>query len=307
MMTTRNLRIALIAAAISAFSLQSCSDGASDSNKDTQSLPPDSVADATHEEEGGLSGSVVKYKGELFSIPSPIQTALLIKKSNLPYNEKLLNPTGNKSKYVSQFQKALNMGVYGADLAYLSNFDNTATSIEYFTTVEGLADELGIKNNIDPSIISRFHASSDVQDSLYVLNAELYREVNQYLKDNERNEAASLILAGGWIEALHIALDVASKNDEIRLRIGEQRSALTSLVTLLSRFEDQKVQQVKDGLAGVLNVFDNMKYSYEYVDPITDASEHTTYINCKSSVEVSMNDIDQIRQKLAEIRNIIIS
>jgi hypothetical protein len=288
-----------------AFSLASCSDSASD--HDAAEVLTDSIPQVKENGDGGLSGSVIKYKGEIFSIPSPIQTALLIRQSKIPYNETLLNPSSNYKGYVNQFQKAMNMGVYGADLAYLSNFDNTSMSIEYFTLVERLADDLGIKNNINPTIISRFHQNSEVRDSLYVLNAELYREVNQYLKDNERNEAASLILAGGWIEALHIALEVAKSNADIRKRIGEQRSALTSLVALLSKYDDPQVNQVRKGLTDVLRIYDSMVYSYAFEESITDEDEKTTYFNCKSSVDVTDAHVEQIRAKLSEIRTIIIS
>ena len=242
----RNILSALAVGTL-VFSLASCSDSSTSSDQAGEMLA-DSIPQIEENGDGSLSGSVVKYKGEIFSIPSPIQTALLIRQSKIPYNEVLLNPASSYKNYVNQFQKAMNMGVYGADLAYLSNFDNTSMSIEYFKIVERLADDLGIRNNINPTIIARFHANSEVRDSLYVLNAELYREVNQYLKDNERNEAASLILAGGWIEALHIALDVAQSNADIRLRIGEQKSALTSLVALLSKYDDSQVNQVRKDL-----------------------------------------------------------
>jgi hypothetical protein len=298
--------LSVLAVSAMVFSLASCTDSSTNSNEAAELLT-DSIPQIEGHGDGGLSGSVVKYKGEIFSIPSPIQTALLIRESEIPYNEFLLNPASSYQNYVNQFQKAMNMGVYGADLAYLSNFDNTAMSIEYFTIVERLADDLGIKNNINPTIISRFHASSEIRDSLYVLNAELYREVNQYLKDNERNEAASLILAGGWIEALHIALDVAQSNSDIRLRIGEQRSALTSLVALLSKYDDSQVNQVRKGLTDVLRIYDSMEYSYVFEEPITDEDEKTTYFNCKSSVDVTNDHVDQIKVKLSEIRTIIIS
>ena len=41
------------------------------------------------------------FDGKLFSVPSPIQTALLIKSTNVDYNEGLLNPESNVKKYNS--------------------------------------------------------------------------------------------------------------------------------------------------------------------------------------------------------------
>ncbi len=255
----------------------------------------------------GLSSSVVKYKGEIFSIPSPIQTAILIKNANIEYNEELLNDFNNKSKYLTEFQKALNMGIYGADLAYLSNFNNMQLTLEYFAAVDVLSDELDIKNNIDPDILHRFMQNIDVQDSLHALNAELYMAANTYLEDNERNEAASLILAGGWIEAMNFALDMAHVNDDFRSRVGEQKSALNSLVALLSTYDNEQVQQVNSGLKELNDIFNGLANTYSYEKPITDVESKITYLNSKSTVEVSDEDLTSIKNKIEEIRNIIIS
>jgi len=253
----------------------------------------------------GLAGNIVKYEGEIFSIPSPVQTAILIKNSGIEYNEELLNDVDNTDKYINQFQKAMNMGVYGADLAYLSNFNNTRMSIDYFNAIEELADDLGIKNNIDVGILIRFNKNIEIQDSLYSLNAELYQEANRYLQDNERNDVASLILAGGWIEALHISIDAAYDDEQIRTRVGEQRSALVSLVALLGKFEDTQVVQVRDGLMELVTVYKEMETSYTYVKPITDADDRTTYLNSKSQVDILDEHLARLKESVDAIRNTI--
>lgn len=264
---------------------------------------PVPVADPSGE---GLNGQIVKFDGEIFSIPSPVQTAILIKNSGIEYNEDLLNDIDNSDKYINQFQKAMNMGVYGADLAYLSNFNNTSMSVDYFNTIEGLAEDLGIKNNIDAGILIRFNENLEISDSLYSLNAELYREANKYLQDNERNDAASLILAGGWIEALHISIDAASHDEVVRKRVGEQRSALQSLVTLLGKFEDSQVMEIREGLTNLVGVYEDMETSYTYVKPITDVDGRTTYLNSKTEVTISDLHLSQIKEQVEAIRNTII-
>ncbi|NNE55787.1 MAG: hypothetical protein HKN32_07190 [Flavobacteriales bacterium] len=253
-----------------------------------------------------LAGQIVKFEGEIFSIPSPVQTAILIQTSEVPYDESLLNDKDNADTYINQFQKAMNMGVYGADLAYLSNFNNIALSIDYFNIVESLADDLGIKNNIDPMLMIRFHDNMSNRDSLYAINAELYQEINQYLKDNERNEAASLILAGGWIEGLNISVNAAKIDSTIRQRVGEQQSALNSLVAIMSKYDDPQVNEFRGGLNELAEIYSGMERSYTYVKPITDPTGKTTYINSKTRVVVSDEELVQIEEKVKEIRQIII-
>src|SRR5690554_4452801 len=53
--------------------------------------------------------SLVNIAGKLFSIPSPIQTAILIKNSGVDYNRESLNDPANISNYVSKNVRALNL------------------------------------------------------------------------------------------------------------------------------------------------------------------------------------------------------
>ncbi|HPI71476.1 MAG TPA: hypothetical protein PLF99_09105, partial [Tenuifilaceae bacterium] len=58
---------------------------------------------------------LINYDGSLFPLPSPYQAAYLIKKHNIPFNEKLANPVEKAKNHTTVFKKALNFGVYGTD------------------------------------------------------------------------------------------------------------------------------------------------------------------------------------------------
>lgn len=257
-------------------------------------------------EENGTNGKMVKYDGEIFSIPSPVQTAILIRKSKAEYNPDLLNDIENISSYVTESKKALNLGVYGADLAYLANFGNKQESINYFKEVEMLSADLDVKGAIDNSIFSRFYENIDNRDSLYAINAEFYRAGDTYLKDSKRNEAASLIITGGWVEALHFAVDAASVSMDVRKRVGEQSKALNSLINLLSQFDDETIMKVRSGLENLAQVYNGLNAVYNYEKSIHDAENKTTYVNSKSNVQVSDEDLKEIESKLNDVRNMII-
>ena len=94
------------------------------SSEDEGPSVPEVITDF-NDVQSAAAGSVLKYKGQFFAIPSPIQAAILIRETILQYNPDLVVPLENSNMHVSRFQKALNMGVYGADLGYLSNFNNT--------------------------------------------------------------------------------------------------------------------------------------------------------------------------------------
>ena len=207
---------------------------------------------------------------------------------------------------MNQSSQALNLGVYGADLAYLSNYNNAQLKLDYFKVVEDLATELNIRNNIDQSLIDRFASNIDSRDSLYKLNANLFKAADQYLKQNDEEEVAALVLSGGWIEALHLSMQAAESNDAMRNRIGEQGTAVRSIVNLLKRSTEPSTLELAAKMAALAELFEGLNMTYTYVKPIPDASQRISYLNSKSKVELSDEQLALIAVQVDAIRNMII-
>lgn len=253
-----------------------------------------------------IGQGLLKLDREIFSLPSPVQTAILLQKNAVKYNEGLVNAVNAESSYLNRTQKALNMGVYGADLAYLSNFNNTQMKNDYLRVVEKIATDMDIRNHIDQSLIDRFALNIDNRDSIYSLNAELFNSVDRYLKESGESHIAALILTGGWVEGMHITLGSAVSNAEIRNRVGEQASAARSLRKLIMRMEDPALKELETMLSDLDKSFQSLGFNYTYVKPITDASERVTYLNSKSSVTMSDEQLKEITERVNAIREYII-
>lgn len=253
-----------------------------------------------------IGQGLLKLDREIFSLPSPVQTAILLQKNAVQYNEALVNSVSAEPRYLNRTQKALNMGVYGADLAYLSNFNNTQLKNDYFRVVEKIATDMDIRNHIDQSLIDRFALSIENRDSIYSLNAELFNSVDRYLKESGESHIAALILTGGWVESMHITLGSAVSNPEIRNRVGEQASAARSLRKLIVRMEDSTLKDLEAMLEELDESFQALEVQYTYVKPITDASERVTYLNSKSSVAMTDQQLQNITEQVNAIREFII-
>ncbi len=258
------------------------------------------------EQKNVITKSVAKINGEIFSVPSPIQVVITLKENKVPFNKEVLNTVKNKDKYVSQFQQALNMGVYGADLAYVSAYQKSQDILKYFSAVKGLADDLGIRSNIDEKILTRFGENINNIDSLYSLSGELYKEANFYLNDNNRNQVAALILAGGWIESMYSIIHSVNNKALVKQKLGEQKSALKSIQKLLQNYDDPKVNGVKSKLGELNKVYQVLQTKYSYAKPITDVENKTTYLKGKTEVVMSDENLNQIVEIIDEIRNEII-
>ncbi|MDQ3191612.1 MAG: hypothetical protein M3Q58_08465 [Bacteroidota bacterium] len=248
-----------------------------------------------------------------FTIPSPIETAAILQKSGAKYNIEILNPVGNKDKYVTIKSKALNLGIYGADLSFTAIFDKSQEAMLYLSCTKKLSEDLGIIDAFDVDKIERIEANLNNRDSLLVLITESYFESDSYLKENERGNVSALMVLGGWIEGLHIATSVekslrASNGNEIMLgRIAEQKISLENLIELVNVY-DLDVPEILQGLKELKILFDTIEEK-EVNTTVTVSSKESSIptVGKTVSLKITTQQADQISSKVREIRNKIIS
>ena len=250
------------------------------------------------------------FDGKIFSIPSHVQTALLIKSTNLPFNNDLLNPVQNASDYTTEFKQALNLGIYGTDLGYSALYEQKAVSLNYLSVIEKLTGQLGLEGAFDKSFMSRFEKNNDNEDSVMIIVSDAFRKADNYLKSSNRKSTSALILAGGWIESLHYAceLNKMKPNAKIKERIGEQKQTLYTIIEILEEYNkggsnDELISELND----LRFYFDKVNIDYEFVEPTTDAKNKTTTLQHNINIKIDTDILNQITLKVENIRDSIIN
>ena len=254
------------------------------------------------------SNLAVGVSGKVFIIPSPIQTAVLIQKSGATYDKAMLNGTNKANSYSTTFQKCLNLGIYGADLGYTTLYDQTQDAIAYFNVTNKIASDLGLSSAFDKSLIERFQKNLGKKDSMLSLVSVAYRASNDFLKNNDRSQEASLIIAGGWIETLQFAINVMKTkgNDNVKRRIAEQKNTLDNLISLLSANSgNEEYTELLQKLNDLKSEYDKVSYKYTYMAPVTDEVNKTTTVTSTSETNITNEMINAIGEKIAAIRGLI--
>lgn len=249
--------------------------------------------------------AIVNVSGKLFSIPSPIQTALLIKETKAEYVGEQLSDPAKVNTYATNTKRAMNLGVYGADMAYASLYEDGQLALRYFKALEKLAQELGITGAIDKNLINRLGANAGRPDSLLLLSGTFYEAADAYLKENERYDLASLILFGGWIESTYLTSVIALEgNEKARRRLAEQKQALMTLNEVMDHLADKAFMDSEAGsyLDSLNTAYDAVSKSYTYVEPQTDVARKTTHIRSKTSYDMDDKTADDIARLLNELR-----
>jgi len=245
-----------------------------------------------------------------YVLPSPFQLAALVKKADVSYTRGILNDVNNASNYTSNFSKGLNLGIYGADLGYALIYDQTQDGISLLNTCKNIAGELGITGAFEASMIDRIEANIENHDSLIRIATESFGKADMYLKESDRQVTSSLIIAGGWIEALYIATQIAEQTmkPEIVNRIGEQKVSLELLILQLKKFESEsdEIANLISNLQDLAEVYTKVTISYDYKSTTVDTSRRKTTYNSTSTVEISEETMFKISEKISSIRNKII-
>ena len=247
--------------------------------------------------------------GKIFSIPSPIQMVSLLKSQDDVFNESVLTDPKNAENYTTIFKRAINMGIYGADLGYATIYEKNMQALSYLKSVDGLSEDLGISGAFDAQLVERFIDNGNNQDSMLVIMSEGYRKGDQFLKDNEQHDVASLILTGGWIESLYFATTIyeKTKDQQIADRIGEQKTALKTIIDLLTDFNSEGLYT--DFIAQLTDLksdFNQIKFNYQYVEPVVIEDKFQTNIKSKSSVIMDEEVLNSIVAKVKIIRTELI-
>ncbi|MGZ4033297.1 MAG: hypothetical protein ACXVPU_06630 [Bacteroidia bacterium] len=249
----------------------------------------------------------VKAQNVFYSIPSPVETTTLLKAAGAKYNPKFLNPIENVSKYSSVASKALNLGIYGSDLSFTSIFDKTQESMLYLRCTNTLATGLGISGAFDEKTTSRIEANMENRDSLLSIISDSYWSADAYLKDNGQPGVSALIVAGGWIEGLYIATQIANttQNKDIITRIGEQKLSLDNLVALLDSYkaDNAGVTDAFKSVSELKKIYDGITVTSSETTSSTDKTKGVTTIGNGSNFTLTDAQLKQISDKAAEIRN----
>ncbi|MCK4662403.1 MAG: hypothetical protein KAT68_06035 [Bacteroidales bacterium] len=272
------------------------------SNIEEKSIEQTSVTD---------SNRLKNIKAIFYNLPSPIEMAQLLQNANALYNPELLNSVTNVDNYTKTESLALNLGVYGADLSYNRLNDQIQQSINYLAAIRKISEQLKIPQDEGAFTVTRIEENVGNRDTLFQIISDTYADADIYLKENNRESTAILIIAGGWIEALYIATNIIDKNNpnqQLMYRIAEQKFSLINLINIVDKCENNAeiVGLIKIKLVELKKVFDKIEISYQKGTIETDEINNRTIINYITEIKVDYNNINDIRIIIEDLRNKIV-
>jgi hypothetical protein len=240
-----------------------------------------------------------------YSVPTPNELFDIIRSQGVALNIDLINDLSNKDTYVDTKSKAINFGIYSADIGYMSCFEHNLEFVKYSKVIEELGAELGISDVFDGELMSRIESNEGNSDSLFVISNDTYYNSYQHLEENNKGTELSLIISGGFIESLYIIANLAgeySDDNAIIERIGGQKIVLENIIDFCSTYMDnESVSEIMTDLDELGQVYEaNMDFIEETSNETTENG--ITSLNGGGHFVMNEKAFLAIKEKITEIR-----
>ncbi len=182
-----------------------------------------------------------RIKKVYYRFPSPDEMFIVIDSAGLQFDNTILLPVRKADQYLDSKSQSLILGVYVADLGYITLFERYKESIDYLQVIYSLSEKTRISSAFDKNLGDRIERNIRNIDSLSTISEEALTDLTNYLVRNNKENTFAIISLGGFVEFLYLSLNL----------VGDYNPDNPTI----QRIVDQKV------------AFDNiMKYSYEYSD-----------------------------------------
>lgn len=250
------------------------------------------------------------FDGKLYSVPSALQTIVLINSLAIPFDSTFLFMRTNNNPYPNYTSQAFHLGFYYVDIAYMAIYDQKGECLKYLEPMKELAINLETTTIFSPSFTENLRSNIEKKDSLLMLFSSHFSEFDYYLKEHDKKNISSLILAGGWLKSMYIVSQVYKKNKNNLLlqHLGHQKHNLETVIQLIEKHNTngQNDDYLKH-FTELNELYEKVNLHYEYMAPITDKENRVTTIskgiNAELSEELSNKIIECISKTYSKIAN----
>lgn len=247
------------------------------------------------------------------NIGSPVEIASLLIDLEVPFISEHLASIDQAENLSTNFQKALRLGIYGADLGYLNIYDKTGDALETLSIINRLADGLRVGQFFNFETLKKLAVNKSNIDSLLFMSVRSYNRIDEYLRENDRGYLSALMITGVWLEGQYLACQVVKDypHMDLKNRIAEQKIIINDLLMLLRPYNESS-----DEYSDLYNSIEQLKREYSDVDITYTPGEPETVEKDgrlvvvqheESNVRFSDEVLEGIIMKTEEIRNKIVS
>ena len=176
-------------------------------------------------------------KDVVYPLPTPFEVTKMLNDIGAKYNSAVLNPANKVEKYFTESSKAVNLGVYGADLAYAATYDQKQDIKLYSNALKKLVTDLGVNIDFNALIADENKEKFNNKDTLVKYITNTFSDTYQYLGEKSNPDLAIIMTSGMWVELMYIATNISENTYHVTgmvKLITDQKDSYNKLMELLS-------------------------------------------------------------------------
>jgi len=242
---------------------------------------------------------------EFYLFPSPTEVLSYINEANLKYIPNLVNNVNNFPKYLTLPDKSLNIGVYIADLMYLSFFKTDENSFKLIETIKKLIEEIKIDEALPINIFENISRNINNPDTLINISANMFSKIYNYLISQNRKNTFSAITIGGYIECYYLGImmiDTFNINNILIKKLAEQKIVFENLYEYIKNTDNLEfLVDLNQYLIEIKDLFSKFNENMN-VKPIKKPKEKIEF-KTEYSYVINENDFYKFKKAIINTRN----
>lgn len=145
----------------------------------------------------------------VYPLPTSAEVIKMLTELEVGYIIGISNPVENLKKYFTSTSRAINLGVYGADLSYASLYNIQQEVINYLDAIRALSNELNMSKIYSEELYEKIKLNFDNRDELVKILTNAFNDTYIYLTENDQQTLALLVVGGAWVEGMYLTTHVS--------------------------------------------------------------------------------------------------
>ena len=254
-----------------------------------------------------------KMEAIYYSIPSPMETTIILKRTYSKFSSELLFPTVNISEIYENQTRALLLGIISTDLNYAMLCERKLETNQLINQVIEIAKLLHLDAVVNSRIKERIENNLNNKDSMQIIIGNTFWEIENKLKNDDKEELSALIVAGGWIEGLYLATNMSvldPENKPLQNIIAEQKIVHENLLSLIKDYKFNEIieENLIISITRLRTVFNKiLKIEIEENSPLISENNEEIVIGNYFNLKFEEKDLNDIHILISNIRQKILT
>ena len=206
-----------------------------------------------------------KLEENVYPLPTSAEVIKQLSDLDLGYILGVTNPSYNAKKYVTSYSRSVNLGVYGADLSYVTVYNMQQEVINYLDAMRILANDLNLAKIYDETLYEKIRNNFDDRDTLVTILTDVFDRTYAYMVDAGQANIAMLMIGGAWLEGMYLTLAVSESGAHLtgfeQVLIDQKKSFDMFLEIAKPHADDALVTKMMQDLKPINDIYATLSTS----------------------------------------------